>query len=313
MPDMPRQDPSNVNMTISPHDQRVLDAWIEAGMDRARLAPSLSQADTRRLEAITRLLGSLKDYPVEDAEPALLHAALARIDRVEDEQARRMRFDVAQEEHATGRGFRIRVPDFITVAAVLLIAIGLFWPALTSLRREALDTACANNLRQMGYAFSQYANDHNGALPYAMAGATGPWDAITHALNLNPLVEGNYCQAGHLNCPGHHNHQTGGPSYSYRLFSPSAAQHWNTGRVTLILGDRNPLIDAARSGFILPPLSMSVNHGGRGQNVLASDGATLWLQQPLIGQGDNIWMPDNAPILRRGLSPVDEFDVFLAH
>jgi hypothetical protein len=318
MPDMTqRDDAQSGDLSLSPADQRVLDALIEAGMDRARLPQALDGTATpqeqQRLDALTRLLTSLDDYPVEDAEPALLHATLARIDRHEDQIAERMRFDVAQEEHAPQRGFRIRVPDFISVAAVMLIAIGLFWPALASIRRQSLDAECANNLKQLGYGFSQYADDHNGALPYAMAGPMGAWDTVKNVLNLDPLVQGNYCQAGHLNCPGHEHHGSTGPSYSYRLFTPRGAQHWNTGRVTVILGDLNPLIEAARSGFPAPPLSMSANHGGRGQNVLISDGATMWLEQPLIGPADNIWMPNNAQILRPGQAPADDLDVFLAH
>jgi hypothetical protein len=89
--------------------------------------------------------------------------------------------------------------------------------------------------------------------------------------------------------------------------------------VTVILGDLNPLVDAARNGWEAPPLSMSINHGGRGQNVLATDGSIIWLEQPLIGatgaggRGDNIWMPDTAPSLRPGAAPDDDTDVFLVH
>ena len=294
---------------------------MDAGFDRTKLPASLgrpvSAEDERRVEALARLLGFMDDYPVEDLDPALLHATLARIDRHEDQLAQRMRFDVVMEERAPRRGFRIRLPDFVTVAAVLLIAVGVLWPVLGSIRNQALDAACANNLKRIGYGFDQYANDHNGSLPMAMAGPMGPWEALRNTMNLNPMVQNGYCDAGHLNCPGHHRHHNDGdeigPSYSYRLFTPRAVIHWNTGRVTVILGDLNPLVDAARSGWDAPPLSVSVNHGGRGQNVLTSDGATMWLEQPLVGSSDNIWMPNQAAVLRPGVSPADDTDVFLVH
>ena len=86
MPDMTQRDDAQPgDLTISPEDQRLLDGLIEAGMDRARLPHTLGRAltpqDQGRLDALTRLLTSLDDYPVEDVEPALLHATLARIDR----------------------------------------------------------------------------------------------------------------------------------------------------------------------------------------------------------------------------------------
>jgi hypothetical protein len=306
-------------LDLSPDDQRLLDALMDAGFDGAKLPASLgrplSAHDERRLEILTRLLGFMDDYPVEDLDPALLHATLARIDRHEDQLAQRMRFDVAMEKQTPQRGFRIRLPDFVTVAAVLLIAVGVLWPVLGSIRNQAIDAACANNLKRIGYGFDQYANDNNGSMPLAMAGPMGTWETLRNTMNLNPMVQNGYCDAGHLNCPGHH-HEVGeeiGPSYSYRWFTPRAVIHWNTGRVTVILGDLNPLVDAARSGWDAPPLSVSVNHGGRGQNVLTSDGATMWLEQPLVGSSDNIWMPNQAAVLRPGVMPSDDADVFLVH
>lgn len=315
-------------MDLSPDDQRLLDALVEAGFERAQLPAilgrSLSSQDEQRISAISKLFGYMDDYPVEDIDPTLFHATLARIDRHEDQLTQRMRFDVATEQQAAKRGFRIRMPDLITVAAVMLIGVGVLWPVLGSIREQSMDNLCANNLKRIGYGFNLYADDNSGSLPVAMAGPMGTWETFRNALNLNPLVKGGYCEGGHFNCPGHQHHVDAlgaeGPSYSYRWFTPQGLQHWNSGRITVVLGDLNPLVDAARSGWAAPPLSTSVNHGGRGQNVLASDGATIWLSQPLIGRGgvsnsgsDNIWMPDNAATLQPGAAPDDEADVFLVH
>jgi hypothetical protein len=309
-------------MNLSAADRRVLDALVQVGFARGRLPEALDRMtpeDQRRAAAMTRLLGVLDDYPVEDAEPALLHATLARIDRHEDQLAARMQFDARKElaGGGGGSGRRIRIPDFISVAAVLLIVAGVMWPVLDGVRQRSIDAACANNMRRLALSFSDYSADNNGSMPMAMAGPMGTWDTVKNVINLKPLVDQGYCEAGHLNCPGHHLHSdaesAGAPSYSYRWFTPQGAAHWNGPRVTIILGDLNPLIDAARRGWPAPPLSVSVNHGGRGQNVLASDGQTIWLTDPVIGRGDNIWMPDNADSLTPGSSPVDGDDVFLAH
>jgi hypothetical protein len=182
---------------------------------------------------------------------------------------------------------------------------------LTAMRNQSIDRSCEQNLRNLGYAFSQYAADNNGAVPLAMAGPMGAWDTVKNVMNLQPLVQGHYCEVGHLNCPGHENHA--GPSYSYRWFVPGSHVTWGTQRSSVILGDLNPVVDAARSGKMLPPLSMSTNHGGRGQGVLVSDGATLWLEKPVVGRDDNIWLPAGTNQLRTGAQPQDPSDTFLTH
>lgn len=301
--------------TLSPDDQRLLDALVEGGFDRQAIE-SCSPCDAQRLDAILGLLGLLNDYPVEDGDETLLHATLARIDRYEDEREARLRFE-SQVDGMSGEraGWRIPLPNFITVAAVLLIAVSVFWPMIDSVRQRSMDMACANNMRLLGYAFGQYAGDNNGALPLAMAGSGASWDTLRNVVNLKPLLDGHYCSAGHLNCPGHHDLQVQqvGPSYSYRWFIPDAQVNWSSGRVTIVIGDRNPLIDSALAGRVAPALSMSMNHRGRGQNVLASDGATLWLEQPVVGVADNIWLPHGTDTLRSGIAPEDPLDVFLAH
>jgi hypothetical protein len=84
-------------------------------------------------------------------------------------------------------------------------------------------------------------------------------------------------------------------------------------RVTLVLGDRNPLIDAVRAGQRMHALSISINHGGRGQYVLATDATVVWFEQPLFGINDNIWLPGNVTLLQGEIDLTNIADVFLAH
>ena len=79
----------------------------------------------------------------------------------------------------------------------------------------------------------------------------------------------------------------------------------------LILADRNPLIDAFRSGGQLEPSALSTNHSGRGQNGLFTDGSINWLERSTINRDDKIWMPHEG--LKDGASTDDARDVFLAH
>lgn len=301
---------------LTADDQRLLDALVESDFDRNILS-AVSREDSRRLDAICGTLELLRDYPVDDADETLKYATLARIDRYEEQRAARMKFE-AEQARAESRstGWRIRVPDFITVAAVILIGVGVCWPVLNSVRHQSLKLACSNNLKSVAYAFDQYAADNNGSMPLAMAsigGAPLSWDRAPNTINLQPLLRGNYCQEHHLNCPGHAHRETAifSPSYSYRQFAAHANTGWQTMRITVVLGDLNPIVDAAHAGRFIPPLSVSLNHGGRGQFVLMSDGANKWLEQPIYGSSDNIWLPHNALQLHGGEEPADETDVFL--
>jgi len=299
---------------LSLDDQRAFDALHEAGFARQSMEAA-SLEDARRADAMCALLGLMCDYPVEDAQESLLDATMARIDQAEHERVARMKFDTRQERSESGRRWW-RVPDFITVAAVLLIGVSVLWPMLTSFRQHSLDFACNNNMRKLGYGFGAYAADYNGSMPVAIAGPSMPWDQVRNIVNLQPLVKNNYCQVSDLTCPAHQHRDEMemGPSYSYRWFVEPSRAKWGAGpRVTVVLGDLNPVIDPARSGIYVPPLSTSINHGGRGQNVLDQSGATMWLEDPIVGGRDNIWLPDGADHLESGEQPVDDEDVFLVH
>ncbi len=298
---------------LAPDDQRLVDLLVDAGFER-RAAKALAPSQQERAERLLSLFELLNDYPVEDGDDTLVHATLARIDRYKDQRAARMTFDSAAEANE-GRSRRIRLPDFISVAAVILIGFSVIWPVSSHLRQRSIDLGCANNLRLMGLGFGNYANDYNGTMPVAMAnlGSDVSWYNFRNAaVNLNPLVKGGYCELGHLSCPGHAD--LAGESYSYQWMMPGVRPTWGVQRVTVVLGDRNPVIDAALSNGSIPALSTSINHGGRGQNTLSSDGGVLWLRDPVVGSNnDYIWLPKGVVILRIGDRPTDPADVFLAH
>ena len=296
---------------LSPDDERVLDELVDAGFDREVMA-GMAAADRERAERLFGLMQLLHDYPVEDGDDTLVHATIARIDRHDEERAARFAFDAQREDTATSWRL-IRLPDFITVAAVLLIAIGVVLPIMSTLRKHSVDQGCANNLRYVGFGFGAYANDNDGALPVTLAGANLTWDMFHNIVNLGPLVQGGYCSDGHLDCPGVHERYAGA-SYSYQCQLPGAGLRWGSEpRSTVVLGDRNPLIDAYGSSQRMPDTTISFNHGGRGQWVLGSDGSTIWLERPVIGRSDNIWLPRGMSELRKGATPLEVGDAFLIH
>jgi hypothetical protein len=289
---------------LPPKDARLLDALIEAGFDADAL--DVAEPDRDKARTFAMLFQLLEDYPVEDADPALVDATMARIDRAESGQASRMR--LSSDARMGAR--RLLMPDFITVAAVLLIGASIVLPVMHQLRQRSIDMGCENNMRVLGYAFSQYANDYEQQLPVARAGLNQTWSRFaSNVLNLGPMLDLGYCEHDHLCCPGH---DGPGDSYSYQWQAPGARVRWETSPGVIVLGDRNPLIDAIRAGRSAPATMISPNHGGRGQNVLKSDGSPMWLTKPVVGRSDNIWLPGGYDELVDGAEPSDPLDVFLA-
>ena len=297
---------------LSPDDARLLDALVENNFDPTSLG-SLSDDDRHRVECLMILFCLLEDYPVGDADDTLVHATMARVARAEDDAATRLMFDAARAE-VEGTRRRIRLPDFISLAAVILIAASVIWPTTRYLRARSIDAGCANNLRRLAWAFGQYADDYQGTMPMASAGLVNVsgWNTeVRNTLNLGPLIEGSYCERSHMHCPGHRGEA--GDSYSYQWQKPGQPAIWGGARVpSLVLGDLNPHVDAARSHKLIPTISMSPSHNGRGQNVLSADGNTIWLVTPLI-RNDNIYLPRGVDRLQTGVEPADMADVFLAH
>jgi hypothetical protein len=301
----------DAHFELTPNDRRLLDALFEAGFDVEALETG-SDEERRRLEMLGQLFGLLNDYPVDEADDTLLHATIARIDRYDRDHAAPLRFEPVLEESNRGfRGMRIPLAEFLAVAAVIIIALAVGWPMVSKLRASSIDQTCQNNMRVLANAFGAYAQDYNDVLPMAVAGV-GPasWDQVRNIVNLRPLVEYGYCTHGHLNCPGNHDHY--GASYSYQWQRPATILRWGGGPTLVILGDRNPLIDATIAGNFVPPDSVSINHAGRGQNVLMSDGSIRWLTEPKIGR-DNIWLPDGTMYLETGQQPSGPEDAFLVH
>lgn len=298
----------NQPFTLSEDDQRLLDALVESGFD-PEVLESLSAEDRKRVGAILNLFELMEDYPVEDADDSLVDATLARIDQYEAHTVA-LASQESEIQSASRRAFRLS--DLVSVAAVLLIGASIFLPMLSTMKQRSIDESCANNLRQMGYAFGRYANDYNGSIPVAYAGLFSEWTQTSfNAINLRPLVIGGYCEQNHLQCAGHEGQS--GSSYGYQWQIPESNLTWGVNRITVILGDRNPLIDAIyQAESQTPSLSNSLNHSGRGQNVLRTDGVVMWLENPMVGTEDNIWLPKGSSSLHDREMQTDGRDVFLA-
>lgn len=76
--------------------------------------------------------------------------------------------------------------ELLTVIAIIGILAGILIPAVNRVRVTARQSSCASNMRQIGLAFHNYANDNRGRLPKTSRdGATESW-----VVSLRPYVDG---------------------------------------------------------------------------------------------------------------------------
>ncbi len=106
------------NLQLSKADAELLDKLVDVGFELDQLE-FLTSEDEQRAKSILAILGLLESYPVDDASDTLIDATLVRIDQYESQRAARMQV-VVPELETTKRGFRLRMPDFIGVAAAVL-------------------------------------------------------------------------------------------------------------------------------------------------------------------------------------------------
>lgn len=108
--------------------------------------------------------------------------------------------------------------EILVVLAIIGILAALLLPTLSRVREKGRSISCASNLKQIGLALMQYAEDYDGYHP--IAGSTVAWDAI------DPQT-GNYgwmqqVQAYVKNKQIFHCPSDGASEYSYFLGSRAA-------------------------------------------------------------------------------------------
>ena len=299
---MTPETPSFDHLKLSKADAEMLDRLVDVGFEIDQLE-YLSSEEQQRARSILAMLRLLEAYPVEDASETLIDATLVRIDQYESQRETRMHISTAEIEPSS-KGFRIRMPDFVSVACMVLIAVSVFFMISKSAREQSFQTECASNMAMVGHGLVHYALDHNSEMPTTSVASLGSLFGGTtpERTDVELLANEGYCEHNHLNCPGHGG-ESGGFSYQTQ-----SAQMWENirlqDRLFIIIADRNPILDDLLAGGNPDPLTPSANHGSLGQNHLRDDGSTpISAAAPVIG-GDMIWILDRK---NNGI------DIFLTH
>jgi len=217
-----------------------------------------------------------------------------------------------------------RRADVAVAAAILLCATLLTLPLVNLVRDRYNRIACANNLRVIGGALAAYSDQRRSASTGAFPDVARPFDDAAEEPETPPqrAAAGMFIplliRAGTLGedevsvrCPGVDPRQACGwtldqlcrlspedfkkhapelaPGYAYTLGYQEHGRIRGLCRddgVVPIVADRPPVRDSARSAFTL---GNSANHGGRGQNVLFTDGHAEWRTEHVI-DGDDFFV-----------------------
>ncbi len=236
------------------------------------------------------------------------------------------------------------------VAAILLFAFSLAWPALKMARQRQYQTLCRGQLASVYRGLAQYINDHD-APPTILTSAGEPWWKVgyrpqgrenhsnTRVVWL--LVKNGYVEPQKFGCAGRPKSKN--PDfrvcraenlndfpgreyidYSFRI------SHRRASRVprlrSVLMADLNPLCEVMPTDFSKPckvRLDLRVlsanskNHQGRGQNLLFTDGTVDFFETRFATRDeiDDIYtlLGMTSGIDVNGCEiPVSEDDVFLA-
>jgi len=232
--------------------------------------------------------------------------------------------------------------ELLVVIGIIGLLLGILLPALERGREQAVQVKCANNLHQIGYAISMYANANNGAYPRTTYVPDAPITEGTGAAALSPfgsdgpaandvtasvflLIRTEEMPAAVFACP----YNDVITFVADPASNPLARSNFTDFKNNLGYSFANPYPSAAlaRAGYQLtshlnpafvvgadlnPGVGGNANsatHEDRGQNVLFADGHVEWDSSPMVGvRQDNIYT--NKAGIAGGM-PVDASDTVL--
>jgi hypothetical protein len=274
------------------------------------VASQASLADARMRLAAT--LAPLDDDTPIIPPKTLVRDVLARVER-EHPVLRLPTMTPAADvrDDVTRSSFSLR--DLLSLAACLLLFVGIFVPGYRAARTTSQQTLCTSNLGAIGQGAAIYNESYGSPLPLVTAippGAswvprdTGNRPRVSNSQNAFRLISGGYVPPSAFLCPGRdgdkplslqQTQQQDFPdprniSYSTHIVTPSLLQRPLNPAMPFI-SDLTPLVDSDRK--LLPTDQVpqnSTSHGGRGQNVLNIGLNVRFSRTPNVGlDSDDIY------------------------
>lgn len=281
-------------INIDPVEAQALDFLIAAEFDPTAIdrMPEHVRESARRL---LRELRGIDAYSVAPPSEALVDATLARIAQEDRHQSQRM--NISNSKPSSWRR-RLRIPNVVAVAAMLIVAAGVAIPLSNQVRQSQAQLMCANGLRTLGGGLSAYAADNHGIMPmtaglgsFLTEPSTTDDGIIDNARHLDMLAKNGYCDSKCTRCNGARN-------LSYRIPMHKSQTNLSTMNRSPVAADANPVQALVRRGIMPATFDLdSPNHGQRGQNILFSDGSVVWMESPIL-PGGPMGLPDNFWVIR---------------
>lgn len=317
-------------LALSPDDEDALELLVAARMDPARV-PSGVRARARHQAALLSLMDLADtEIAIDAGERArtrarLVGSTLAHVQQNIDRASERTKLvRTIQPERGSSR---FKIGDLIAAAAVLLISGSVLLPLANATREFSRRAGCQANMLSAGLAFGQYANDYRESLPVASPSQVQtPWWFVgeqgrSNSANLFTITRAGYTGLQSLACAGNPEagvdrsattgfdwRSIGNVSYSYQNMFANERPRWTQRETMVVLSDRSPIISLAMRGEKINPISNSLQHGGRGQYFLRTDGSSFWMTTPVLANGDNAFLPRPLEQLIERLQSPNEAD-----
>lgn len=229
------------------------------------------------------------------------------LDRIE--KTKSLEFPAAKaNENGGNRKPLLTLRELASLAAAVLLFVGIFIPGYRQARMAAQKVACANNLQLIGNGHVAYGEMNDSQWPYAGSAPEGtPWyrEGARNSRHVYQMIPLGLVSASAFVCPGSEGDrvmQTEHPE-DYADFPDIRNCSYTTNFLTgpwyrqmlrpddVISADLTPLVDRSRRLIVgrWVPLN-SQSHGGFGQTVLRADISVRFHTSPRVGvENDDIY------------------------